>query len=209
MPDNPATGTRNGRDMTIGVLEKPTQSTQLSPRSDTAVQHHRDELVRRLYDNHAVALEAYVTALLEGDRHTAADVVQETALRAWRHAERLDEGSPSFRPWLLKVARRLVIDRYRQRVSRPAEVGGDTPDWLAEVGDESERTLAAMVVNDAMAVLSADHRDVIVETYLRGRSVDEAAVVLGIPAGTVKSRTYYAMRALRSALAARGLTSPA
>jgi RNA polymerase sigma-70 factor (ECF subfamily) len=154
--------------MTIGTLEKPTQSAQYG---DPA-QRHRDELVRKLYDNHAAALEAYVTALLEGDRHTAADVVQETALRAWRHAERLDEGSPSFRPWLLKVARRLVIDRYRQRVSRPAEIGGDTPDWLAEVGDESE-------------------------------------VALGIPAGTVKSRTYYAMRALRTALMARGLTNPA
>jgi RNA polymerase sigma-70 factor (ECF subfamily) len=135
-------------------------------------------------------------------------VVQETAMRVWRHADRLDESSPSFRPWLLKVARRLVIDRYRQRVSRPAEIGGDTPDWLAETSDESERTLSAMVVTDALASLSPAHRAVIVETYLRGRTVDDAARVLGIPAGTVKSRTYYAMRMLRSALAERGLHRP-
>jgi RNA polymerase sigma-70 factor (ECF subfamily) len=188
--------------MTTGVLEKPTATPGRAA-------NYRDELVSKLYRNHAVALEGYVTALLEGDRHTAADVVQETALRAWKHADRLDEGSPSFRPWLLKVARRLVIDRYRQRVSRPAEVGGETPDWLAQIGDESERTLASMVVSDALRSLSTDHRDVIVELYFRGRSVDEAAAVLGIPAGTVKSRTYYAMRSLRTALAQRGLTSPA
>jgi RNA polymerase sigma-70 factor (ECF subfamily) len=188
--------------MTTGTLEKPTLTAD-------EPNHYRDELVRKLYRNHAAALEGYVTALLEGDRHTAADVVQETALRAWKHADRLDEGSPSFRPWLLKVARRLVIDRYRQRVSRPAEIGGETPDWLAQIGDESERTLASMVVSDALGSLSTDHRDVIVELYFRGRNVDEAAGVLGIPAGTVKSRTYYAMRALRTALAQRGLTSPA
>jgi RNA polymerase sigma-70 factor (ECF subfamily) len=182
--------------MTTGVLEKPSDNT------------HRDQLIRKLYDNHAVALQGYVTALLEGDRHTAADVVQETAMRVWRHADRLDESSPAFRPWLLKTARRLVIDRYRQRVSRPAEIGGDTPDWLAQMSDESEQTLSAMVVSDALASLSADHRAVIVETYLRGRSIDEAARVLGIPPGTVKSRTYYAMRALRLALAERGLHGP-
>jgi len=54
--------------------------------------------------------------------------------------------------------------------------------------------------------LSADHRAVIVETYYRGRSVAEAADELGIPPGTVKSRSYYALRALRLALTERGIT---
>src|SRR5690349_15470566 len=102
--------------MTIGILEKPEQQCDSpdlcgqrdrqsldqpnldQPAGASAAPGHRDELVRKLYLNHATALEAYVTALLEGDRHTAADVVQETVLRAWRHADRLDEGSASFRP---------------------------------------------------------------------------------------------------------------
>jgi RNA polymerase sigma-70 factor (ECF subfamily) len=165
-----------------------------------------EQLVRRLYDNHAAALRGYVTALLEGDRQSAEDVVQETVVRAWRHADRLDGDGESFRPWLLKVARRLVIDRYRQRTSQPAEIGGDTPDRISET-DESERKLSALVVSEALSALSPAHREVIVEVYYRGNTIDEAARLLGVPAGTVKSRTYYALRALRQALEKQGLTS--
>jgi RNA polymerase sigma-70 factor (ECF subfamily) len=57
-----------------------------------------------------------------------------------------------------------------------------------------------------MSALSPEHRAVLVETYYRGRSVNQAARVLGVPAGTVKSRTYYALRALRLALQERGGT---
>jgi RNA polymerase sigma-70 factor (ECF subfamily) len=164
-----------------------------------------EQLVQRLYDHHGAALRGYVTALLEGDRQSAEDVVQETAVRAWRHADRLDGEGESFRPWLLKVARRLVIDRYRQRTSRPAEIGGDTPDRISEI-DESERKLSALVLSEALGALSPAHREVIVEVYYRGNTIDEAARLLGVPAGTVKSRTYYALRALRHALEKRGLT---
>ena len=59
---------------------------------------------------------------------------------------------------------------------------------------------------DALHALSQEHRAVIIETYYRGRSVAEAARVLDIPAGTVKSRCYYALRALRLALLERGVT---
>ena len=62
------------------------------------------------------------------------------------------------------------------------------------------------MVTDAIASLSFDHRRVLIETYYRGRSVAEAAVELGVPAGTVKSRTYYALRALRLILEERGVT---
>jgi len=56
-----------------------------------------------------------------------------------------------------------------------------------------------------MRSLRPAHRGVLLETYYRGRSVAEAAAVLGIPAGIVKSRTFYALRALRLALEDRGL----
>jgi RNA polymerase sigma-70 factor, ECF subfamily len=167
-----------------------------------------DVLMRGVIDTHGGALERYVTKLLDGDRHTAADIVQETALRAWQNVERLDVAGPDFRPWLLKVARRLVIDRHRKKQNRPVEIGGDAPEWAVRVSDRSESTLAAMVVKDALASLSKEHRDVIREVYYKGSNVDDAARTLGIPAGTVKSRTYYALRALRAAMVNQGLFSP-
>jgi RNA polymerase sigma-70 factor (ECF subfamily) len=66
--------------------------------------------------------------------------------------------------------------------------------------------LQLMTVTDALRTLSQSHREILVETYFRGRTVPEAAEVLGLPLGTAKSRVYYALRALRTALQQRGVT---
>jgi RNA polymerase sigma-70 factor, ECF subfamily len=63
-----------------------------------------------------------------------------------------------------------------------------------------------VTVTEALTAISAAHREVLNETILRGRTVNQAADALGIPVGTVKSRVYYALRALRLVLAERGLT---
>jgi RNA polymerase sigma-70 factor, ECF subfamily len=191
--------------MTTGTIDATTTFADWAEAGTDTASGPREQLVRKLYDNHGAALQGYVTALLEGDRQTAEDVVQETALRAWRNAEKLDPAGESFRPWLLKVARRLVIDGYRRRTSRPTEIGGDTPDRLSQI-DESDRKLSSLVVSEAMATLTTAHREVLLEVYYRGNTIDEAARLLGVPAGTVKSRTYYALRALRQALERRGVT---
>jgi RNA polymerase sigma-70 factor (ECF subfamily) len=64
-----------------------------------------------------------------------------------------------------------------------------------------------LVLTDALRGLSAAHREVVFETYFRGRTVQEAAESLGLPVGTVKSRVYYALRALRIALEEQGVTA--
>jgi RNA polymerase sigma-70 factor (ECF subfamily) len=165
-----------------------------------------EESLRALYDGHAPALLAYAVRLTDGDRARAEDIVQETLVRAWRHLDRLDESAGPVRPWLFTVAQRVAIDAHRARKARPPETGDAV---LASVPslDDIEPALDRIVVTDALDSLSADHRAVIVETYYRGRSVAEAAAVLGIPSGTVKSRTYYALRALKLALAERGVTA--
>jgi RNA polymerase sigma-70 factor (ECF subfamily) len=71
--------------------------------------------------------------------------------------------------------------------------------------DEAERALESWAVADALLSLTPEHKRVLLETYYRGKSVAEAAATLGVPAGTVKSRTFYALRALRLALEERGL----
>jgi RNA polymerase sigma-70 factor (ECF subfamily) len=165
----------------------------------------REQSLRALYDQHAPVLLAYALRLTNGDRARAEDIVQETLVRAWRHLDRLDESAGPVRPWLFTVAQRLAIDAHRARMARPQEVG---PAALVSLPglDELENALNRIVIVDALDSLSRDHRAVIVETYYRGRSVAEAARVLGVPEGTVKSRCYYALRALKLALAERGVT---
>jgi RNA polymerase sigma-70 factor (ECF subfamily) len=166
----------------------------------------QEEGLRVLYDAHASVLLAYALRLTGGDRARAEDVVQETLVRAWRNLHRLDDAVAPVRPWLFTVAQRVAIDAHRARRARPAEVGDG---MLAVVPglDQMDALLDRVVVTEALHSLSREHRAVIVETYYRGRSVAEAAEVLGVPPGTVKSRCYYALRALKLALAERGVTT--
>jgi RNA polymerase sigma-70 factor (ECF subfamily) len=161
-----------------------------------------EELVRALYEEHAGPLLRYALHLMSGDRQRAEDIVQETLLRAWQHPEAIAD-RPA-RPWLFAVARNLAVDSFRARKARPHEVGEGALDLLS-VPDEADRALESWAVADAIRSLRAEHRGVLLETYYHGRSVAEAAAVLGIPAGTVKSRTFYALRALKLALEERGL----
>ena len=159
-------------------------------------------LVRTLYAEHAGPLLRYALHLTSGDRQRAEDIVQETLLRAWMHPDAIAE-RPA-RPWLFAVARNLAVDAYRARRARPHEVGEAALELVA-APDDAERALESWAVADAVRALRPDHRRVLLETYYRGKSVAEAAATLGIPAGTVKSRTFYALRALRLALEERGL----
>jgi RNA polymerase sigma-70 factor (ECF subfamily) len=166
----------------------------------------RDEqLLRALHDEHAGALWAYVVRLT-GDPAGAQDVVQETLLRAWRHPDALDPARGSVRAWLFTVARRLVIDDWRSKRSRVETLPGLLPEQPVESGDETERVLQSWVVLEALRQLSPEHRAVLVQCYYRGRSVAEAARELGVPEGTVKSRTHYALQRLRLALQEMGVT---
>ena len=166
-----------------------------------------DAALRLLYEQHAAPLLAYALRLTGGDRGRSEDIVQETLLRAWRHPEALDPDRGPVRSWLFTVARNVAVDAHRARKARPPEIGDDALALVPAV-DEIEQALDTWLVSDALATLSPDHRAVVVETYYRGRSVAEAAAVLGVPPGTVKSRTFYALRALRLALEERGVTSP-
>lgn len=162
------------------------------------------QLMRVLHDQHAPALRSYARQLTSGDQARAEDLVQETLLRAWRHPKVLDQSERSARSWLLTVARRIAIDEWRTGTSR-VEVMTDAPP--EPVGDDdAERAVQGWLVADALGELSARHREVLALCFYQGMSVADAAGRLGIPEGTVKSRTHYALRALRLALEERGVT---
>ena len=81
-----------------------------------------DAAFRSLYAEHGPALLRLATALTDGDRGRAEDLLQETMLRAWTHRANLDIQLRAPRAWLVTIARRLAVDAHRARRARPAEV---------------------------------------------------------------------------------------
>jgi RNA polymerase sigma-70 factor (ECF subfamily) len=154
-----------------------------------------DALIRAVYQQHGQAVLAYATKLT-GDRAAAEDVLQETLVRAWRHSQVLVNGQGSVRGWLLRVAGRIVVDRARARAARPREVT-ESPAEPPMERDHADQVIDSMEVFEALQKLSEEHREVIVQLYFRGCSLLEVSTALGVPEGTVKSRSYHALRALR------------
>jgi RNA polymerase sigma-70 factor (ECF subfamily) len=163
-------------------------------------------LMQQLHDEHATALWHHCLRLTGYDRSRAEDVVQETLLRAWRQRDLLDRPPAAVRAWLLTVSRNIVIDEWRSRRVRSEFPVAEVPERL-EPDDRTDAMLQSWVVADALTKLSPDHRAVLLECYYRGRPVAEAARRLGVPEGTVKSRTHYALRALRLALEEMGVSA--
>ncbi|WP_371674691.1 sigma-70 family RNA polymerase sigma factor [Streptomyces sp. NBC_00289] len=158
----------------------------------------------RLYGQHAAALAAFVLRLVAGDRQRAEDVVQETMIRAWNHKSHLHPEISSLRPWLVTVARRIVIDDFRSR--QTLHEVGSKPLENQRAADDNNRILLLAVLSDALAAISPAHQRILAETYFKSARPVDVAKSLGIPAGTVRSRTFYALRSLKLALEERGLT---
>lgn len=163
------------------------------------------QVMRVLYEEHAAVLWRYVVRLT-GDAARAEDVVQETLLRAWRHPEVTGDSERSARAWLFTVARNLVIDERRSARFR-SETGTPDMEQAADRAgpDEVETALDRMLLSEALAQLSEDHRAVISRAYYQGASTAQIAADLRIAEGTVKSRLHYGMRALRLRLQEMGV----
>ncbi len=163
-------------------------------------------LMKALYDEHAAVLWRYALRLT-GDAGQSEDVVQETLLRAWQRPDVIGDTERSARAWLFTVARNMIIDdrrsaRFRNVVGSTDEDG--TPEQSTP--DEVNAALDRLLIAEAMAQLSAEHRAVIERSYYRGWTTAQIANDLKIAEGTVKSRLHYAVRALRLTLQELGVT---
>ncbi|GIE32545.1 RNA polymerase sigma factor [Actinoplanes italicus] len=157
--------------------------------------------MREIHRANGGALLQFLRNLVaSGASHTAEDLVQETMLRAWRNLDAVPVEAESQRRWLFTVARRLAIDAYRKRQSRPVEVSLVDTEPAASGLESAETVIAELTLQHAVGGLSAAHRSVLRELYVEGHTLDETATRLGVPVGTVKSRAHYATRQLRDAL---------
>ena len=147
-----------------------------------------EESFQRLIEQHSEALLGYVLRLTGGDEAEAESVVKETFYRAAQEPSRLVQRTSSVRPWLVLLARTAYQDGQRRA---PAE---------AVAVPVRPQPSAETTVVRAMDNLSQVHREILVELFYRGISLEEAAHARGVGVDTVKSRLYYAMRALRIVL---------
>ena len=146
---------------------------------------------------------AYALALrIVRDRELSADVVQDAFLAVWRQASKFDpaRGQPS--SWILTLTHHKAVDIVRREQRRRAEA-------LDEVRESVDPAPAveqqAWQVRAAMAKLPDPHREVLELAYFAGYTQSELAERLALPIGTVKSRTFAAMAALRELLAQSGM----
>jgi RNA polymerase sigma-70 factor (ECF subfamily) len=162
------------------------------------------DALRALYRAYGGELFGFAVNAL-GERGAAEELVQEVFTRAWRHAERYDPNRASVRTWLYQIARHAIIDLRRRAAVRPALALHEPSPSQEPVGDSIEQAMLGWQVATALERLSPDHRQMIRLAHLQGLTMREIAVHCDLPVGTVKSRTWYALRALRLVLEEMGI----
>lgn len=162
-----------------------------------------EQSLTALYAEHAGAVRTFVRKH-QPDSHRAEDCVQETFARAWRNIDRIRaDGNP--RAYLFTTARNVLTDEWRAQQRRPRLVQDEFAIASEPTPDSVDAAIETMSIGEAVGRLAPEHRDVVRALYFDGLSVAETADRLQIPVGTVKSRSYYAVRALRAHLSEMGL----
>jgi RNA polymerase sigma-70 factor (ECF subfamily) len=160
------------------------------------------EAVRAAYSAYGRLVYSVAYSIL-AERGLSEEATQQTFVKAWRSAESVDEGR-DLGPWLATIARRVSIDIYRrekrQRAAHPLEaVPADHP-ALVSVPITAEDTYDVWEVRRVVSLLPSVEREVVRAHHFEGLTHEQIAARLGVPVGTVKSRSFRAHRRLASAL---------
>jgi RNA polymerase sigma-70 factor, ECF subfamily len=172
------------------------------------------QAVAELWSRYAGRVRALGLNLSAYDQGFADDLVQETFARLWRSAERFNPALGSEPTFVFTVARRAAVDLWRRGrraaadrsldLDEAAQADRHLPDGVRQ-DDGIDQVLTGWVVADALDSLSDPQRQVIDLAYYGQLSQSEIAEHLGIPLGTVKTRTFAALKTLRVTLAERGV----
>jgi RNA polymerase sigma-70 factor, ECF subfamily len=165
--------------------------------------------LRVLYDLHGAEIFRFCLRLV-GDRGLAEEAVQETFLKAWRARDRWEAELGSIRTWMYSIARNVSIDLLRSRSVRPqlpsafVDLTVSSSETRAAPRDAYDDVLDGWMLEEGLRRLRDDQRHAIVETYVKGRPYSEVAKELGVPDGTIRTRVFYGLKALRLALEEMG-----
>jgi RNA polymerase sigma-70 factor, ECF subfamily len=166
------------------------------------------EAFAKLYDMYGAAAYSLAVRIVR-DRELAADVVQNVFLAVWGGAAaQFDSGRGQPSTWIMTMTHHKAVDmvrREQRRRTEPLEAADEPADERGGVEEQAWRGVAREHVRAALARLPDPHREVIELAYYAGFSQSELAARLALPLGTVKSRTFAAMRALHDSLAEMGM----
>jgi len=163
----------------------------------------RTAALGELYDLYGGRLYGLGLRML-ADRGLAEELVQETFVRVWRAAAGFDASKGTVRGWIFTIGRRVAIDLHRRRRPGRELHDGALPE-LGAMDGQLDALLLELTLREAMDALSPAHRQALELAYQHDLSQSEIAERLGVPLGTVKSRTHTALRVMREALAERGV----
>jgi RNA polymerase sigma-70 factor (ECF subfamily) len=149
------------------------------------------------FDEHGTAMLGFAINVLR-DRSLAEDCIQETFLRAWRARATFDPARGSLRTWLFAIERNVITDLRRSISRMPIVVSDRADEERADSHDATAESDERMRVVEALALLSREHREVVVAVYLAGRSYAQCSETSGVPVATLRTRAYYALKILRT-----------
>jgi RNA polymerase sigma-70 factor, ECF subfamily len=165
---------------------------------------YEGDKLRQIFDERSATLSRFLRRINADRPHIVEDLLQETMLRVWLHIDDLPDAEDHIQAWLFTIARNVSVDEARKRSRRPRESGGEN-DLLnhAAPADPMEVVVAHETMLEAYRNLPPERRQALDEIYLNSRRPIDAAHRLSVPEGTAKSRAFYAMKSVRTAVFAR------
>jgi len=161
--------------------------------------------LRTLYARHQVRLFRFLVRLTN-DAATAEELLSDVFLDVWRQAGRF-EGRSQVSTWLIGIARNKALSALRRHTTEALDE--EAAALIEDPADNPEVALAkretSAILGHCLAELSAAHREIIDLVYYHGKTIDEAAEIIGVPQNTVKTRMFYARKRLAELMTARGV----
>ena len=163
------------------------------------------DAMRRLFGRHKERVFRFLLRRVDNEAN-AEDLLSEVFIEIWRNAGRFEARS-EVSTWLLAIARNKAVSTLRRRA--PDEADEQELECIEDPADGPEAALQnserSKLLRDCLGKLSPAHREIIDLIYYHGRTIDDAARIIGIPLNTVKTRMFHARKRIGEMLAARGL----
>lgn len=161
------------------------------------VKHGDDKAFEKIYDAFSSALFG-VCLKIVNDQEQAEDVLQDAFIKIWKNIHSFEPSKGTFFTWMLNIARNSAIDKLRQMKKRGSGTNQNELNDVSNLVANSEQFNTNTIgLNELLLKLPQEHQEIIEYLYYKGYTQQEVSDELELPLGTVKTRSRYALRALK------------